>query len=73
MILNKFVEGVEVIMKKIHETDDGYRLDRLVDNEEFEFDKLTGMISDEARYWFYRHTCTLKDLMELEFKMKPSV
>jgi hypothetical protein len=66
---NKELVLEETSTRDLYETDNGYRLDRLKDEEEFIFEKLSDTLSDKERYWFYRYRCTMMDMMELKLKM----
>lgn len=50
-------------MKKLHETNKGYYLDILEEEEERVLIKVFDMLNTEGKYWFSRYIAT-RDLMD---------
>jgi len=58
---------------KFHVTDNGYRLDRAEDEEEYLFIELADRLEDYERYLLYKYRNALIDLNELKFKMQSGI
>lgn len=48
-----------------YENDDEYRLDRLKEEQSFIFEKMTKILSNEQKYWFYRYDCSITDMINI--------
>ncbi len=60
------IKRESVLMEnRSYENDDEYRLDRLKEEQSFIFEKMTKILSNEQKYWFYRYDCSITDMINI--------